>query len=134
MDRTFRYKITVLACTLLAILGTTFLYCLWTKQAVLALFFVFFHLYFLERCMNTSYTITEDGFLIFKYGRFKSSQKIPITSITEIVPMRILPVGKYCLYRYLLVTCGQKHYAVMTANEDAFLRCIYKKQSTNKLK
>jgi hypothetical protein len=128
MNRTFRYKIGHLTYVLLTILGLAFLYSMWTKQIIVALCFVVFHLYVLERSLHTSYTITQEGDLIFRFGRFHKAKRIALTTITEIQPIRILPFGKYHLYRYLLITCGHQHYTAMVDNEEEFLRCIERKR------
>ncbi|MDD4610147.1 MAG: PH domain-containing protein [Bacteroidaceae bacterium] len=126
MNRTFALKIPWTSYLFLFLLGAATFAALWMKQGLLSLFFGAFVLLIVERIIHTSYTISSDGYLSIKQGRFQTSKKIYIADISSISCETRMSVGKFYLMRYILIECKKDHFALMPVREEDFLATLFK--------
>ena len=128
MNRTFHYRMTWYALVGTLLTGFAALFLFWQRQGVsvwLGLLATALTVVQVERIIHTSYTLTNEGWLIITRGRFSRDRRIRIGDIWRMRPCN----RAFGLVHYLLVKYGDGHHvAIEPDNEDAFVREVKKRQ------
>ena len=127
MNRTFTHRVTLPALAGIVLIAALALYFFWHRGPVMvvaATLLTVLDVLAIERVIHTTYTLTSDGRLTISKGRFARQQEIPLGDVRS-VSVHSAPFN---LYRYILVEYGGRgEVAVMTENDDAFLKEITKR-------
>ena len=126
MNRTYTHRVTLPALAGIVLIAVLALYFFWqrgTLMVVAATLLTVLDVLAIERVIHTTYTLTADRLTISR-GRFAGQQEIPLCDVRSAtihsVPFR--------LYKYVLIEYGERGVAaVMTENDDAFLKEIKKR-------
>lgn len=121
MDKTFHTRIGWYNYLYLAILGIAIFCFLWYKLAIIAVLLMIFLIVLIERIIHTTYTVTTDGKLVLKFGRFIKSRTIRISTIRKIKKIKTMKISNFYVISYVLVECDQGYVAVTPIKEKEFV-------------
>lgn len=94
--------------------------------AVLGLLFMILTMLAIERSIHSVYTFTDDGFLVFEYGKLSKKKAIMISDIVKVRKIKTV----FGLSHYLLITYGAgRMISAQPQKEDAFVEEIKKRQN-----
>ncbi|MCC8186227.1 MAG: PH domain-containing protein [Bacteroides sp.] len=130
MDRIFHARTAWYQYLLLILFTVNTVYFLWIRSIGIAVVLMLLLIVLIEQIIHTTYTVTTEGWLKIHSGRFRRGKALPLSQITQIIPVRKLTVGRYSLVRYLLVECTDGSYlSLIPLNEQEFLACINKQMN-----
>lgn len=130
MNRIFHTRITPYQYLFLILVGFLTFWMLWQKFIIPATACALLLVFFIERFIHTTYTITTDGSLVLHWGRFSKKKTIAIGKIISVEKKYILKIGGFCLTSYLLIHYeGNKYISVLPVKEREFINTIEKEQS-----
>lgn len=85
MVRTFHAKLNKKTLFFCLLPGTVLaVYFFWVKEPLIALCFMVFLVFVVERLIHTAYVFTDDGFLLINLGRFSKTRKIALSEVEKI--------------------------------------------------
>ncbi len=127
MNRIFHVRTPYTQVVFLLLLSILSFYFLWIQSGILAAVVMVLLIIVIERIINSTYTITQEGVLIIYKGRFSKKIEIPIESISHIEKCRSMNFGKFHLVDYILIKYdSKKHMALMPMKEKEFLNELAK--------
>ena len=132
MERTFHARVT--AGQYLGALLNAFLvgYGLWQKDWLLASVFMLISVVVVEQLVHSAYTLTADGQLVVRRGRFRRVRRVPLPDILLVERTRAPLFGMFAVGHYVLVHCkGGRDLALLPANETDFIRELVKRGVPN---
>lgn len=104
MDRLYHQRFTLAAKSSITIITLLAVYLFWFRSlfhALIGILIVLLLVMMIERVIHTSYTLTDDGFLVIGRGRFSKPCRIPITDIIRITKHSTsLKMSHYILIEY----------------------------------
>lgn len=129
MKRTFQHRVTVFSVAWVLLLAAVALFFFWKctpSAALVAVLVLVVDVWVMERLIHTTYVFTDDNHLLVSRGKFSKPVTIPLSDVT-VTELRHTCFG---LVSYVLIQYGA-HYmvSVMTDNDEAFVREMYKRTS-----
>lgn len=125
MNRIFHARITWYTLFFLAILTLMTVWAWWFKHVFTGIAGTALLILFIERTIHTTYTLTDDGFLLVYKGRFGGAQRIALREIDNVERMRSANFGNFHLLDYITVCYGKgKMVSLIPEKEEEFVRCI----------
>lgn len=121
MDRLYHQRFTLAAKSCITIITLLAVYLFWFRSllhAVIGILIVLLLVFMIERVIHTSYTLTDDGYLLISYGRFFHSKRIPISDIIKISKHNTsLKMSHYILIEY----GADNMVSVLPEDENSFI-------------
>jgi len=125
MNRIFHARITWYQYFYLILLGVLAFYLLWIKTIILAALCMLLLVFFIERFIHTTYTITTNDKLIISTGRFTKTKTIDITDIVSVEKKHSAKMGRFSVTSYLLIRYStNKYVAVLPIREKEFINLL----------
>lgn len=129
MDRVFHARISfgqylfLAVPTILAVSG------LWNKNWIVGLIFMWLLVWCIELLIHTQYTLTANGYLVVKRGRFNRIKRIPLGDILLVERVKATLLGRLAVNHYVLVHYkGGRVLSLQPANEKEFVRILEKRR------
>lgn len=100
----------------------------WDMQPIVGLVMAMALVVTIESIIHSTYTLTTDGNLVVYRGRFRRTQTIPLTDITDVELKRMHALGRLTAADYVLVhlRTGQ-HLSLMPLCPEEFMRALVKR-------
>lgn len=128
MDRIFHARIAAGQYAALVLFGGLLVYCLWVKYVGIALLWCILLLYFIEKLIHTTYTLTADGRLVLYFGRFVRQREIALADVASVERVQATMLGRLAVRHYVLVRLRNgKCEALLPVNEEEFVRALEKR-------
>lgn len=125
MNRIFHARIVLGQYFMLAIITFLAVYFLWDKRPLLAVFWMLWLVFLIERLIHTTYTVTAGGTLQISHGRFSRLRERPLSDIVSVGQVSSMRVAGYAVVHYVLVRYKDgRHDALMPAGEEEFIRVL----------
>lgn len=129
MDRVFHARISFGQYLFLAVPTVLAVFGLWDKNWIVGLIFMWLLVWCIELLIHTQYTLTADGWLIVRRGRFSRIKRIPLSDILLVEPVKAVLLGRLAVNHYVLVHYkGGKVLALQPVNEEEFIRALEKRR------
>lgn len=126
MNRTFQSRLTWHNLLLLLLLGGSLFYFLWVKNIVISLFAAALLILVLEQTIDTTYSITSDGTIIIRRGRFRHIVSLKASDIKRVTRMRTMRIGGVAMVGYVHIEYGNRYVSIFPAHEELFMELVKK--------
>lgn len=94
----------------------------WTKQPVCGAAGMIMLILTIEHFIHTTYTLTNDGYLVIEQGRFSRKHIIPLKEIHDIEHHQSAGFGRFHLNEYLIIRYGKdRTLSLIPEKEEEFI-------------
>lgn len=113
---------------LLFLFAAVMVWAFWDMQPIVGLVMAMALVVTIESIIHSTYTLTTDGNLVVYRGRFRRTQTISLTDITDVELKRIHALGKLAAADYVLVHLRTgRHLSLMPLCPEEFMRALVKR-------
>jgi tetrahydromethanopterin S-methyltransferase subunit E len=126
MNRTFQARLTWHSLLLLLLLGGCLIYLLWMKDILPAALAAILLILVLEQTLHSTYTITADGYLIVRRGRFRRQVSLKLQDVKKVTRARIMKIGGIAMVGYVHIEYANRYVSIFPMHEDVFLEVMRK--------